>query len=51
MGSEMCIRDSTKAQVEEIAKTKLPDLNAATLEAAMSMVEGTCRSMGVVVED
>ena len=42
----------TKAQVKEIAETKLPDLNAATVEAAMSMIEGTCRSMGVtVVED
>ena len=41
----------TKAQVEEIAKTKMPDLNAASLEAAMSMVAGTCRSMGVVVEE
>ena len=39
----------TKAQVEEIAKTKMPDLNAASLEAAVSMVEGTCRSMGVTV--
>ena len=41
----------TKAQVEEIAKTKMPDLNAATLEAAMSMIEGTCRSMGVSVAE
>ena len=41
----------TKAQVEEIAKTKMPDLNAANLEAAMSMIEGTCRSMGVTVKD
>ncbi len=40
----------TKAQVEEIAKTKLPDLNAADLEGAMRMVEGTARSMGVNVE-
>ena len=40
-----------KAQVEEIAKKKMPDLNAASLEAAMSMVAGTARSMGVVVED
>ena len=39
----------TKAQVEEIAKTKMPDLNAASLEAAMSMIEGTARSMGVTV--
>jgi large subunit ribosomal protein L11 len=41
----------TKAQIEEIAKTKMPDLNAASLESAMSMVAGTARSMGVVVED
>ena len=40
-----------KAQVEEIAKKKMPDLNAASLEAAMSMVTGTAKSMGVVVED
>ena len=41
----------TKAQVEEIAKQKMPDLNAASLEAAMSMVKGTARSMGVVVAE
>jgi len=41
----------TKAQVEEIAKMKQPDLNAASLEAAMSMIAGTARSMGVVVVD
>ena len=41
----------TKAQVEEIAKMKMPDLNAASLEAAMSMVAGPARSMGVTVED
>ncbi len=41
----------TKAQVEEIAKTKMPDMNAASLEAAMSMVAGTARSMGITVED
>ena len=41
----------TKAQVEEIAQTKLPDLNAASLESAISMIAGTCRSMGVGVED
>ncbi len=41
-----------KSQVEEIAKLKMKDLNAATLEAAMSMIAGTARSMGVtVVED
>ena len=38
-----------KAKVEEIAKQKMPDLNAASLEAAMSMVEGTARSMGVLI--
>ena len=41
----------TKAQVEEIAKQKMEDLNAASLEAAMSMVMGTARSMGVTVVD
>ena len=41
----------TKAQVQEIAETKLPDLNAATIESAMSMIEGTARSMGVEVTD
>ena len=41
----------TRAQVEEIAKTKMPDLNAASLEAAMSMVKGTARSMGITVEE
>jgi large subunit ribosomal protein L11 len=40
----------TRAQVEEIAKRKMPDLNAGTVEAAVRMVEGTARSMGVVVE-
>lgn len=41
----------TRDQVREIATTKMPDLNAASIEAAMSMVAGTARSMGVVVED
>jgi len=41
----------TKAQVEEIAKQKMPDLNAASLESAMSMVAGTARSMGVVISE
>ena len=40
----------TKKQVEEIARTKMPDLNANTIEQAMSMIEGTARSMGIVVE-
>ena len=41
----------TKAQVKEIAEIKMPDLNAASLEAAMSMIAGTARSMGITVED
>ena len=41
----------TKAQLQEIAELKMPDLNAATVESAMSMVAGTCLSMGVVVEE
>lgn len=41
----------SKAKVEEIAKLKMPDLNAGSLEAAMSMVKGAARSMGVVVEE
>ncbi|MEA2326366.1 MAG: large subunit ribosomal protein [Thermoanaerobaculia bacterium] len=40
----------TKKQVEEIAKTKMPDLNAASVEAAIRTVEGTARSMGIEVE-
>ncbi|HDT15411.1 MAG TPA: 50S ribosomal protein L11 [Firmicutes bacterium] len=40
-----------KAQVEEIAKTKMPDLNASKVESAMRMVEGTARSMGIIVEE
>jgi len=41
----------TAAQVEEIAKTKLPDLNCDSIESAISQVKGTCRSMGVTVVD
>ncbi len=41
----------TKKQVQEIAENKMPDLNAASLEAAMSIVAGTARSMGVTVEE
>ena len=41
----------TKAQVKEIAELKMPDLNAASLETAESMIAGTCRSMGVDVEE
>lgn len=40
----------TPKQIEEIARTKMPDLNCHTLEAAIRCVEGTCRSMGVEVE-
>jgi len=41
----------TKKQVREIAELKMPDLNAASVEAAMSMVAGTARSMGITVEE
>ena len=41
----------SKEDLQKIAETKMPDLNAASLEAAMSMIAGTCRSMGVTVEE
>ncbi len=41
----------TKAQLKEIAETKMPDLNAANIESAMRMIAGTARSMGVTVEE
>ena len=54
-GSDNSIKNKvakiTKAQIKEIAELKMPDLNASDLESAMSMVEGTCRSMGVTVID
>lgn len=53
-GSKMPQKDKvgkvTKAQLEEIAKTKLPDLNCTTIEAAMAQVAGTANSMGLEVE-
>ena len=41
----------TKEQLQKIAEQKMPDLNAATIETAMSMIAGTARSMGITVED
>lgn len=41
----------TQAQLKEIAETKMPDLNASSVEAAMSMIAGTARSMGITVEE
>ena len=41
----------TKEQVRKIAETKMPDLNAASIESAMSMIAGTARSMGITVEE
>ena len=41
----------SKADCQKIAETKMPDLNAASLEAAMSMIAGTARSMGITVEE
>lgn len=54
-GSSVPNRDKvatvTKAQVQEIAELKMADLNAASVEAAMRMVEGTARSMGILVSE
>ncbi len=41
----------SKAEIQKIAELKMPDLNAANIESAMSMIAGTARSMGIVVED
>jgi len=41
----------TKAQIREIAETKMPDLNASSIESAMSMIEGSCKSMGITVTE
>ena len=45
------VAKGTKAQVQEIAELKMKDLNAASIEAAMSMIAGTARSMGITVEE
>ncbi|MCL2571981.1 MAG: 50S ribosomal protein L11 [Defluviitaleaceae bacterium] len=50
-GPKTVIAKVSKAQVQEIAEMKMVDLNAANLETAMSMIAGTARSMGIVVED
>lgn len=44
------IGEITQAQLKEIAEAKMPDLNAASIEAAMKIIEGTCKSMGVTVK-
>ena len=49
-GANEPVGSITNAQLKEIAETKLPDLNAADIEAAMRIVEGTARSMGITVE-
>ena len=45
------VANTTKEQIQQIAEHKMPDLNAGSLEAAMSMIAGTARSMGIVVVD
>ena len=45
------VGEITEKQIKEIAETKMPDLNAANIESAMSMVKGTARSMGIVVKE
>ena len=51
VGGMELVEKITKAQITEIAKIKLPDLNCSTLESAETQVAGTCRSMGVTVVD
>lgn len=51
MPNKTKVASITKKQLEEIASTKMPDLNAANLETAISMIAGTCRSMGVTVTE
>lgn len=48
-GSSEAVGSITKAQLREIAETKLPDLNAYTVEEAMKIVEGTARNMGITI--
>ena len=48
---EFYLDDESKAQLQEIAETKMKDLNAASIDAAISMIAGTARSMGVEVVD
>ena len=50
-GANEIVGSITKAQLREIAETKLPDLNAYDVEAAMKIIEGTAKNMGVTVED
>ena len=45
------VAEITRAQLEEIAKIKMDDLNATTMEAAVKMIAGSCRAMGVTVKD
>ena len=51
VGADEYVKKITTEQVRKIAETKMPDLNAANIDTAMSMIAGTARSMGVVVED
>ena len=48
---EYTSRDLAEASLEEIAKTKLPDLNCTSIESAMRIIEGTARNMGVSISD
>ncbi len=50
-GSKETVATITRAQLREIAETKLPDLNAYDVESAMNIIEGTARNMGIKVED
>ena len=50
-GANEIVATISKEDIQKIAETKMPDLNAGSLEAAMSMIAGTARSMGITVED
>ena len=51
MPNKTKVASISKDKIKEIAEIKMPDLNAASIEAAMSMIAGTARSMGITVED
>jgi len=51
MGANEVVGSITKAQLKEIAETKMPDLNANTIEAAMNIIAGSAKNMGITIED
>lgn len=51
LGAKEVVGSITKAQLQEIAETKMPDLNANTIEAAMNIIAGSAKNMGITIED